>query len=439
LAAATLSTLLPGLGQWFNGRPRAARRLLLPSLVVLGIVVILAQTQSPARLAAAAVAPAVLQALLVLNVLVLAFRLVAVGHAFFDRRYPPRPGAGAFAGLIVLVAVIAVPHGLVNASGLAAQSAFDRIFSAGTAGASPAEVPRSAERINVLIIGIDKTAARTATLTDTMMVASLDPVGRSLSLVSIPRDIVNVPLGNGNVFGPKLNSLMSYGDLHRDEFPAGGIRALQSAIAALLDVPIHYFALMDFNGFVEMVDAVGGVDVTVETAFNDALYDGLGLEGQGFGLDVGEHHLDGYEALAYARSRRAPGESDFTRAGRQQEIIVALRDRVTSSGASLVLQLPRFLGALGDLVVTDVPVDRLPELAAIADEVPDGSIERVVIRAPLVTSGGTHPRYGSILVADIPAIRRVAAGLMGPPGTPPVPWPTPSASPVPSGSSPEGS
>jgi LCP family protein required for cell wall assembly len=232
---------------------------------------------------------------------------------------------------------------------------------------------------------------------------------------------------------------MSYGDLHRDEFPAGGIRALQSAIAALLDVPIHYFTLMDFNGFVEMVDAVGGVDVTVETAFNDALYDGLGLEGQGFGLDVGEHHLDGYEALAYARSRRAPGESDFTRAGRQQEIIVALRDRVTSSGASLVLQLPRFLGALGDLVVTDVPVDRLPELAAIVDEVPDGSIERVVIRAPLVTSGGTHPRYGSILVADIPAIRRVAAGLMGPPGTPPVPWPTPSASPVPSGSSPEGS
>jgi LCP family protein required for cell wall assembly len=331
---------------------------------------------------------------------------------------------------------VAVPHALANAAGLAAQDAFERIFTGepnGQAGGRPApdSTPRPAERINVLIIGIDKTPDRNATLTDTMMVASLDPVGRTVSLVSVPRDLVGVPLGDGNLFGPKLNSLMSYGDRHRDEFPDGGIRALQRAIGALLDVPIHYFALMDFGGFVKMVDAVGGIDVTVEKAWRDPLYDGLGLEGSGFGLDAGVHHLSGWEALAYARARRGDGESDFTRAGRQQEILVALRDQVTSGGVGLVFRVPALFDALGDLVVTDIPVDRLPELTALADEVPDDGIYRVVLRPPLVKSGGIDPRYGSVQIPQVPEIRAVIRVVMGTPGVEPQPWPTPPPTPSP--------
>ena len=112
-----------------------------------------------------------------------------------------------------------------------------------------------------------------------MMVVSLDPVGRTVSMVSIPRDLVNVPLGDGNVYGPKLNSLMCYADRHPDAFPDGGIAALEDAVGALLGIPIHYYARIDFVGFIAMVDAVGGVDINVDEGFSRPSYDGFGLDG----------------------------------------------------------------------------------------------------------------------------------------------------------------
>ena len=89
---------------------------------------------------------------------------------------------------------------------------------------------------------------------------------------------------------------------------------------------------------------------------------------KGFSITAGPHHLDGAAALAYARSRKALGESDFTRQARQQQILVALRAKVTRGG-SLLFQLPELLDAVGETIRTDVPVDRLPDLAAIMDEV----------------------------------------------------------------------
>src|ERR687898_443350 len=109
------------------------------------------------------------------------------------------------------------PHAYAWQVGSAAGDAFARIFEGGTVGdgeAAAGPTPGPGERINVLIVGIDKTPRRPATLTDTMIVASLDPVGKSISMVSIPRDMVNVPLGNGNEFGPKLNSLYAYAGSH---------------------------------------------------------------------------------------------------------------------------------------------------------------------------------------------------------------------------------
>ena len=120
-----------------------------------------------------------------------------------------------------------MPHLLVCSYGTLASDTFtrssaDQVLSATGAGADRPGRP-SDERINVLLLGVDSTDKRTATLTDTMMVVSLDPVGNTVSMVSVPRDLVNVPLGNGDVFGPKLNSLMSYADRHPDEFPKGGV------------------------------------------------------------------------------------------------------------------------------------------------------------------------------------------------------------------------
>jgi LCP family protein required for cell wall assembly len=269
---------------------------------------------------------------------------------------------------------------------------------------------------------VDKLPWRTATLTDGMMVVSLDPVGNTVSMLSLPRDLINVPLGNGDVFGPKLNSLMSYADRNEDEFPEGGLAALQDAVGALLGIDIHYYARIDFYGFVDIVDAVGGVDITVKDGFSDPEYTSFGHRGHGWSIEAGKHHLDGVNALAFARARKGAGESDFTRAGRQQQVLLALRDAVTKDG-SLLWELPQLLELVGDLVTTDIPVSRLPAFAAVVDEIDDDAVVRAVIRHPLVKSKSTQ--YGSSLIPNVEAIQEVAAKLFPPPGGDPQPWPTP--------------
>ena len=181
---------------------------------------------------------------------------------------------------------------------------------------------------------------------------------------------MNVPLGNGDVYGPKLNSLLSYAERHPDEFPDGGLRTLEDAVGALLGIPISYYAKLDFAGFVDMVDAVGGVDIKVKKTLKDPSYDGYGLGEKGFTLKKGTHHLNGAEALAYARIRKAVGESDFTRADRQQQILVALKEQATSGG-SILWELPGLMEAVGETITLRHP--RVPAPGPRGDHGRDGA------------------------------------------------------------------
>jgi polyisoprenyl-teichoic acid--peptidoglycan teichoic acid transferase len=423
--AAGLSALIPGGGQAFNRRFRLARWLAIPALILIGLVILALQLFSPVRLAAWAINPTVLQALLVLNVIVLVWRLIAVGQAFFDGRYPAVPGRLGFIGLVIVSIVVLAPHAYAWQVGSAANAAFARVFVGGTigdGGEAVGPVPKPGERINILIVGVDTTPDRSATLTDTMMVASLDPVGKTASLLSIPRDMVFVPLGNGDDYGPKINSLLGFAERDPEMFPNGPMRALQDAIGALLGIPIHYYARMDFVGFINMIDAVGGVDINVKRDMEDPTYDGYGLDGRGWSITKGRHRLDGVNALAYARVRKVAGESDFTRAARQQEILVALRNRV-SSGTTLLFDLPDLLTAAGDTLRTDIPISALPDMVVTFESVETEDIARAVIRHPLVRSESTQ--FGDGLVPDLDAIRAMAAELFPEPGTPPASWPTP--------------
>jgi LCP family protein required for cell wall assembly len=214
---------------------------------------------------------------------------------------------------------------------------------------------------------------------------------------------------------------MSYADANPQAFPGGGVRALERAVGALLGIRIHYHATVDFFGFMEIIDTVGGIEVTVEQGFSDPTYE-LWEDQYGWSISAGRHHLNGRETLAYVRSRKAAGESDFTRAARQQDVLLALRDKVTSTG-TLFFQLPSLFNALGATVSTDFPVERLPDAAALMDEIDNDRVARAVIRFPLV--GGASNRYGSVQIPDIPAIQAMAAELFPDPGVPPTPWPTP--------------
>ena len=157
---------------------------------------------------------------------------------------------------------------------------------------------------------------------------------------------------------------------------------------------------MDFFGFIEMVDAVGGIDVDRPDDIDDPDVRRL-RAGRARVLDRGRASITStaITALAYARARKGAGESDFTRAARQQQVLVALRNAVTDGRWQPAVEAAGLLDAVGETIRTDVPVERLPELAAIVDEIDDDAVTRAVIRHPLVKSRRTE--YGSSLIPNL--------------------------------------
>lgn len=421
-----LSALIPGLGQAYNRRTRLALGLFVPFAIVAAVSLLAVWAIPAPRLIASAIVPRNLDLLLGLNLVVLAWRLIALVQAFFDTRFELRPGGLGLVGLAVVVLVTIAPHVGAQYVGGLARSTFADVFDgdvlAAHSDARPDRVPGENERLNVLLVGIDAAADRDHALTDSLIVVSLDPVGKSVSMASLPRDLVNVPLGDGRTFAPKLNALLSYATTHPKDFPKGGMRTLENAVGTLLGIPIHYYATVDLAGFAKMVDAVGGVDVDVRTRLEDLKYRGFGITGRkGVTFEVGPQHLDGTHALAYARIRRSEGQTDFTRQARQQEILMALRSKVVKGDA--LLNLPSLLDAVGKTVATDLPPERLPDLAVLAGEIPAKKIVRVVVQYPLL-----HPakpgqnKYGAVQLPELDRILAMAGGLFSPPGTPPTRW-----------------
>lgn len=416
--AGFLSAIVPGIGQLYAGRPGIALVFLLPAIVLVAIVA-LAVLSSPARALATVIDPTVLLILLVLQGLILLWRLLAVGSAVSDPRMPRLRSRDALPMLLLGLFVV-VPQLLLAYSTLLVRGASEQIFAAEVfrPGRQPIAPPPDwqRERINVLLLGIDSSETRTHALADTIIVASADPSGRTVSMLSVPRDLVDVPLPGGGVYHPKINSLISAAERRPDDFPyarGDGIRALAGAVGELLGVPIHYYARVNLDGFVRVVDTLGGVDVRVQRSLHAPDYGGYGI--RGFSVEPGLHHFDGAEALAYARIRKAARENDFTRADRQQQVLVAIRNRVVQGG--FLSNVGGFIDAVGDTLETDVPPDRLPFLVGLMEDVGSDRVYRAVIEPPLVRDA--QDDRGAILIPDVASIRELAARLFTPVGEEP--------------------
>jgi LytR_cpsA_psr family len=174
------------------------------------------------------------------------------------------------------------------------------------------------------------------------------------------------------------------------------------------------WAEVNLGGFINLVDSVGGVTINVTDGFCDPGYHEYGING--FGVSPGRYFMNGAQALAYARVRKAAGESDFTRAARQQEVIAALRDRLVR-GAFLT-DPGRFLRSLGQTIRTNIKPSFIADYIDIAAGIGRSDVFRVVIGHPLVKAG--YDSRGSIQIPDVPAIRAMAARLFPPTGTRPV-------------------
>ena len=279
--------------------------------------------------------------------------------------------------------------------------------------ASPAVTPETREsRITFLLTGIDSSETRNHALTDTLLVVSVDPETGKVAMVSFPRDIARFPLSNGKTFVGKINGLMTYAKNHKKEFPDGGLPTLVNELGYLIGVPIHYYAAVDLEGFSKMIDRVGGVTINNPKAINDPVYGGWTDGRIGFRLSKGKHKLDGQEALAYVRSRKGIGESDFSRARRQQQLLIALEEKLTDPG--MLPKLPDILNDAKDTLITNFPADRLGDMLEIAQRVDEDNITRKVLNAPyssrppLSTTGGIY-----ILKLDMKRLAKLSVSLFG--------------------------
>lgn len=220
------------------------------------------------------------------------------------------------------------------------------------------------DRVNTLLLGIGGPGHDGPYLTDTMMVASFQPSTKQLALLSIPRDlVVDIP---GYDYR-KINNVLSFG---RDQkYPGGGEALTVKVVSDLLNIPIQYYARVDFTGFKEVIDRVSGVTVTVDTAFSDYQYPDNAYGYAPVSFRAGVQTMDGDRALKFTRSRHGNnGEgSDFARAKRQQQIIVALKDKLLSFGTlANPKKISDILGSLGSHSQTNMEVWEMVRLARLA-------------------------------------------------------------------------
>ena len=188
-------------------------------------------------------------------------------------------------------------------------------------------------QINILLLGIGGEDHQGGMLTDTIMLACLQPKTEKVALVSIPRDLV-VPIEN--LGWRKINNVNALAEAKK---PGSGGLAVSQTISDLLSVPIDYYIRVDFQAFREIIDELGGIKIYVENTLDDYSFPVAGEEEAPYDqryehlhIDQGWQEMDGQLALKYARSRHAAGSegSDFARARRQQQILAAIKDKVLS-------------------------------------------------------------------------------------------------------------
>ena len=268
--------------------------------------------------------------------------------------------------------------------------------------------------LNILLIGSDQRPQENTYNTDTLIVVSIDPVSKHVAMFSLPRDSTDVPLppgtplsnAYGGVYPLKINSLFTQtrnrGDLVPGTARTRGYNALKEVLGNLYQLDIKYYVEVNFDGFKQVVDAMGGVTVNVQVPVLDDGYPADTGRHQRVYIPTGIQHMTGAQALVYARSRH--GSDDFDRGYRQQRVLTSLREQ--ADVAALIPRIPELYQALRRTVKTDIPLDQLAKLAGLADSIDSKNIRSYVF---------SFPRYGTQILAPIykylPDVEKIRAAV----------------------------
>lgn len=466
LTAALLSAIVPGVGQYVARRRARGRALLAVTLVLSGSSGAIAwgvASGAAVDLLGWALQPEGLLTLMVVNLALASFRVFATLDAWRVARWAgAKVGPAQSAGLLLLLGIVVVgPHAAVGYVGAEADRVVSAVFVPRDAapGSTPVTDPASEpvqadeptpsdpvpdapeevddvptapapdpvgepeprepfagrERLTALLLGTDAGPGREGARVDVMVVASVHLETGAVSLISVPRNLGSVPMPGvfaerlGTTYPQRLMSL--YPEAAADpvlaaRYDDAGQAAHVAAVETLLDIPIDHVAMVDMAGFVEVVDAFGGVEIEIGEPMAVRLSPPApGEEWRTYDIPAGRQVLDGHTAHAYVRSRT--GTDDYDRMRRQRCLVGSLARTVDT------LRLLRSMSALADVLVervsTDIPVDLLPDLARLAGRVDVSRVRTLGITPPTYTDGRNAAGF---YVPDLPRIRQAVGDLL---------------------------
>lgn len=212
----------------------------------------------------------------------------------------------------------------------------------------------SDDSINILLLGVGGKHHNGGDLTDTIMIAKIKPLEKEAAFISIPRDLfVHVKeLG----IGTKINAVKALGDKSGKD----GNELLKNIIKEITGQNLNYFIQLDFDGFIKIINDVGGIDIELEYDINDPSYPDFNNGYDPFRITKGFHHLDGATALKVARSRHSK-MGDFDRIKRQQEIMISFRQKLYEKYSSVdIMAFKNILIDLGNHLSTDIEPREIP-------------------------------------------------------------------------------
>jgi LCP family protein required for cell wall assembly len=235
----------------------------------------------------------------------------------------------------------------------------------------PTSVPApniiAGERVNILVMGIDRRPSETCPCrSDTMMLATLDPRTSTAGVVTLPRDLY-LPIPN--VGENRINTALFYGALYK--YPGGGPGLAKKTVEYNFGRQVHYYIIVDFGGFRRMVDTLGGIDINVPKAIDDPEYPTENFGVMHIHFNAGMQHMTGEQALEYARTRHT--DSDFGRSKRQIQVILAIRDKALR--LDILPKLPSLLQSMWGAVETDLKPQEVLALAQAAAKVKTENIK----------------------------------------------------------------
>lgn len=418
-------TIIPGLGL-LAARRRIAGGIVLA--VFLGVIVVVAgwAISDPQGLAALAVRPSILNALAVILVVtaIIWVGIVIATHLAL-RTTPSKPQRIAGGILVgVLAFAVAAPMAVAARYSYDSASLMSTLFKSDketksatkpSAWEKPSDQPSAdpwakKPRLNILLLGGDAGKGRTGTRTDTVIVASIDTKTGDTTLISLPRNTGRMPFpknsplherwpngftdGNGDNAEYFLNSM--YDNVPQQvphdilgETDNLGADVMKLSVGEATGLKIDYYVLINLAGFEKMINALGGITVNINTYIPIGGNTDLGIPPDDYLKPGPKQHLEGREALWYARGRY--GSDDFARMDRQRCVINAIIKQ--ANPANMLARYEEIAKAGKQIVKTDIPQEVLPLMVDLSLRVKDGNVRSVVFKHGVDGFSSPHPDF----------------------------------------------